>query len=89
MTEQRRLNMRFVLTALIPLLAVAVGYGALRATVDTHSTKIEALEHKLDERSLSLEATGAGRVILERLNEINARLDKIDQRLERIEHSGR
>lgn len=75
-------------TIFIPLLAAAIGFGTLKAITEANERRIDVLENKLDERSLSLEATGAGRLLLERLLQIDKHLESIDRRLERIEQRG-
>lgn len=76
------------LTMLVPLLVAAIAFGTLRATTDANAGRIDVLERKLDERSLSLDATGTGRLLLEKLSQINERLERIDKRLERLERRG-
>ena len=82
-------KIRLWLPFIVTILVAAVGFGALRNTTATNGERIAALEQKLDERSLSLESTGAGRLIIERLDEINRHLMLIDQKLDRLERRGR
>jgi len=81
-------NIKLVFAILVPLIAAAVGYGTLRAVTTRNDERIAELERKLDERSLSLESTGAGRLILEKLTQIDKRLEEMNRRLERIEQRG-
>ncbi|MCI0349117.1 MAG: hypothetical protein L0Z53_06790 [Acidobacteriales bacterium] len=75
------------LVAAIPLAAAIAGYGALKATTSDNRERIASLEQKLEERSLDLQNTGAGRLVLEKLITIDRRLERIELELKQI--SGR
>ena len=77
-------RLKWVLIAM-PLVAAAIGVGVLKGKVVDNEKRIESLERKLDERSMDIQATGAGRLILEKLNAMDKRLDRIEAAVDRVE----